>query len=116
MTNSVILVIGDVENWLARGRSLPKDDALVFVDYYSFSAESLLKNRPSMVLTPLTSQGFDALDIAERLQTFRFNGAFRVLAPKLPDPAMVTRELRYRAPDVDCEIVELSRAPELRLV
>ncbi|MBI1492127.1 hypothetical protein [Halocynthiibacter styelae] len=116
MTNTVILVIGDVNNWLARGHSLPQDKSLVFVDYAAFSAETLLMHRPDMILSPLTSVGFDALDLADRLQTFRYCGAFRVLAPKLPDQAMVTRELCYRAPDVDCELVELNRAPELRVV
>jgi len=116
MTNTVILVIGYVNNWLAIGRSCRQDESLVFVDYASFSAEALLQHRPGMVLSPLTSVGFDALDVAERLQTFRYCGAFRVLSPKLPDQAMVARELRYRAPDVDCELVELNRAPELRVV
>ncbi len=116
MTNTVILVVGDVNNWLARGRTLPQDDSLEFVDFAAFSAATLLKYRPEMILSPLTSPGFDALDVAERLQAFRYCGAFRVLAPKLPDQAMVARELRYRAPDVDCELVELNRAPELRVV
>ncbi|MGB0902824.1 hypothetical protein [Halocynthiibacter sp.] len=116
MTNTVILVIGDVKTWLEQGRPLPEDDILVFIDYNMFSAETLLIHRPGMVLSPLTSRGFDALDIAARLQTFRFKGAYRVLAPKLPDQAMIRNELAHLAPDVDCELIELNHTPELRLV
>ncbi|WP_039019697.1 hypothetical protein [Halocynthiibacter namhaensis] len=116
MANTVILVIGNVESWLSSGRSLPQDEALVFIDFHAFSAEALLKHRPTMILTPLTSLDFDALDIAERLQAFRFAGAFRILAPKLPNPEMIAREINYKAPNVDSEIIELSRLPEFKLV
>lgn len=116
MNDGVILVIGDVHEWLARGRNLPADDVLEFCDYAEFNAKFLKALRPDVILSPLMGQNFDALDVAMKLEAARFCGCFRILAPKLPHPEVVETELRSLAPSVDCELVQVTKPPELKLV
>jgi len=65
---------------------------------------------PAPEPAPLTARNFDALDVVAKLQVFNFTGSFRVLTPRLPDMAMVRRELLSLAPDVDCELVQIDSA------
>lgn len=45
------------------------------------------------VVCPLIGPDFDALDVARRLATLGFRGRLTVLAPALPNPRMVRREI-----------------------
>jgi hypothetical protein len=47
-----------------------------------------------LVITPLVGDGFDALEIIERLGLAKFKGRVHVTAPKLPNRHIVLRELR----------------------
>lgn len=103
----VILVIGDVHDWLARGRALPEDDILVFCDYSDFNPSVLRSVDPDIILSPLVARQFDALDIATALERARFPGDYRVLSPMLPNPDIIARELQSLAPSVDCGIMQI---------
>lgn len=46
-----------------------------------------------VVVCPLIGPDFDALDVASRLATLGFRGRLTVLAPALPNPRMVRREI-----------------------
>lgn len=56
------------------------------------------KLRPSVIITPLVSWCFDALDVAEALYCAGYTGELVVIAANLPSPAVVERELRDTAP------------------
>ncbi|MEM8581017.1 MAG: hypothetical protein AAGF50_07460 [Pseudomonadota bacterium] len=56
------------------------------------------KVRPTVIVTPLVSWGFDALDVAEALYCAGYTGELVVMASNLPSPKVVERELRDTAP------------------
>lgn len=60
--------------------------------------ELLDKLRPNVVMTPLVSDSFDALEVAEVLYCAGYTGELIVIASKLPRPKLVERELRDSAP------------------
>lgn len=59
---------------------------------------------PSTVLSPLIAGAHDALDIARHLARLGYGGEYRIVAPNLPDYALVRREIRAEAPGLDCRV------------
>ena len=115
-TRELILVVGNVRTWIEQGRELPQDSGFRYLDYADMDAEALSDAAPSIVLSPLVANGFDALDVAARLYTLGFTGRYRVLSPKLPHPDMVLTELRAQAPGIDCELYQVTNPLKLRVV
>jgi hypothetical protein len=56
------------------------------------------KLRPRIVVTPLVSAAFDAMDVAETLYCAGYTGELIVMATALPSPRIVEQELRDCAP------------------
>lgn len=71
------------------------------------------KLRPSIIVTPLVSIAFDALDVAETLYCAGFTGELVVMAANLPHPHVVERELRDTAPGLrlTLSVTNRSNAP-----
>lgn len=61
--------------------------------------------RPDRVICPLLARGFDACLLAQRLEATGFRGRLTVIAPRLPDSAMVQREVSSAAPTLTVEVV-----------
>lgn len=57
------------------------------------------------VFCPLVAGGFDALSVALRLSQLDFGGTLVVLAPVLPNPKMVEREIRNQSGGVQVQVV-----------
>jgi hypothetical protein len=53
---------------------------------------------PTTVILPLFSAEHDAMTMVETLQEFGFSGRILVIAPHLPRPQLVERELRAAGP------------------
>ena len=66
--------------------------------------------RPDVVLAPLVSEGFDAMDVLGRLVEVGYRGSFRALSTDLPNVSSVIAELRSVAPAtvIDVGIITLS--------
>lgn len=73
---------------------------LVHCRWAHLSAALLAQVQPAAVAAPLFGPGFDAVDLAARLQALGYRGAFWVLVPALPDPAMVRREIAAAGADL----------------
>lgn len=71
---------------------------------------------PEIIVAPLLSKHTDALDLAEYLELLEFRGRLVVVAEKLPNPALVERELRRAAPSLKLEIFDLRSGSGLRQV
>lgn len=71
------------------------------------------KLRPAIIVTPLVSVTFDALDVAESLFCAGFTGELVVMAANLPHPHVVEKELRDIAPGlrVTLSVSNRSNAP-----
>lgn len=57
------------------------------------------------VYCPLVSDEFDALAVAVRLVKLGYGGALIVLAPPLPNPKMVEREIRNQSGGLEVRVV-----------
>ncbi|MDP5084556.1 MAG: hypothetical protein NWQ23_03975 [Yoonia sp.] len=100
-----ILVIGDIDRWFAEGRLTAELDDYHFIDFDTLTEEALEGFAPDIILSPLLANGFDALDIAARLQGFGFKGRYRVVAAPVPNADVVLADIRTHAPDIDFDLL-----------
>jgi hypothetical protein len=67
---------------------------------------ALLKSlRAERVICPLFTADFDALVVANHLRKLEFQGTLVVVAPDLPNPRMVERELRNQSGGLKVKVV-----------
>lgn len=64
------------------------------------------RTQAKTVITPVVTQEFDVLDVAERLHALGFEGTYFALAGKMPNPALIEREVRLAAPGLVFEVVD----------
>ncbi len=102
-----ILAVGDPDEWLRGGRSLPREDDIAFVGFQDVTAELLAELEPSVVLSPLLANGFDCIDLAENLVAAGFTGRYRAVTQTLPNPHLVVREIRQLCPGLDFDLLDL---------
>ncbi len=100
----MILVIGDLTKWRRENRALPQ---LADVKFASFGelGPALLDPPPDMVLSPLSSAEFDAVELGQRLQELGFHGRYRAIAALGTDASLVVEEVRQAAPDLDFDLI-----------
>lgn len=79
-------------------------DGAVAIEYAQLSVEALEELNPNVVMTALVSPGFDCTDVARVLQDAEFSGELRVMSGPLPDPKVVSNELRRNFPTLDIDI------------
>lgn len=60
---------------------------------------------PDRVICPLFSENYDALVVAQLLTKLGFGGTLVVVAPDLPNPRMVEREIRNQAGGIKVAVV-----------
>lgn len=60
---------------------------------------------PDKVVCPLFSDNYDALVVAQLLTKLGFGGTLMVVAPDLPNPRMVEREIRNQAGGLKVAVV-----------
>jgi hypothetical protein len=82
------------------GATLPAPEALDAVLLATLGA--------TRVICPLFAAEFDALAVAARLAKIGFTGKLVVLAPTLPNPRMVEREIRHHGAGIQVQIVSTS--------
>jgi len=80
---------------------------VVAVRLTEVDADLLARLAPSRVICPLMSPAGDALQIIAHLVCLGFGGPITVLAPQLPRPRMVERELRLLAAGAHVELIIL---------
>jgi hypothetical protein len=103
-TPSTVLIIGRIGAEAAQ--MLPPESAPVVVGTLGRLTASLVDRvAPEMVILPLMADGQDAVQVIARLEELCYAGQVLVLAPPLPDPAMVERELRVAAPGLRLQLV-----------
>ncbi len=71
---------------------------------------------PDLVLSPLISPGFDALDLLAALRDRRFAGRFLMLAPAVPDIPLIRAEMLAQAGGVDLDVISLGASSTLHEV
>lgn len=68
--------------------------SITHAGYHDLDAAVLAGIAPDLVILPLFSGDLDATTIIEGLVALGYSGRVAVLAPTLPDPRLVERELR----------------------
>lgn len=96
-----ILAVGELRKWQHAGRELPQDRQIGFADFFDVSPELLEALAPDVIMSPLLTASFDCLDLAQLLQHSGFRGRYRILAPDLPNPAVVAAEIEALCPSLD---------------
>lgn len=71
---------------------------LVHLHFADLTPAFLAVLAPVSVVLPLIFGRHDALEVVEALEAMHYGGHILVVAPALPDPAMVQRELRAAGP------------------
>ena len=92
-----LAVAFDCEHFLGPSGPLP----MIGVAHFSFAdltPDLLAATSPSMILLPLFAASYDAVAAVERLQELGYTGKLTILAPELPKPRLVERELRNLGP------------------
>lgn len=101
------LAVGDMVP--PRGGSDDPDAAdITCLPYAEVTREALERIRPDVVFSSLVGPGFDCLDLAGRLVAAGFRGKYRAVAPMVPDPKLVRREVTERYPSLDFDLVVLA--------
>ena len=70
--------------------------------------EDFARLLPDLVVSPLISDSYDALEFASRLQEFGYQGHYRVIVRDLPDTQLVSQEIRMAAPAINFDVVKLA--------
>jgi hypothetical protein len=107
----MILVVGKPKGWTALARRVPPDEELRFVGIEDLTVARLGQLRPTLVLSPLIGEGFDAVDVVHRLASAAFQGRFRVVASSVPNPEAVRAELQAAGDEIDFDLVVLGLRP-----
>ena len=87
----------DCEVFLGPGGPLPMT-GVTHLALSDLTAQILSALAPSLIILPLFSSGHDAMTVIERLEDLGYGGRLTVLAPELPKPRLVERELRALGP------------------
>ena len=66
----------------------------------------LARMQPDLVLSPLVSSRFDCMDLAQFLSDAGYDGAYRAISPRLPQPGVVRRELWAMCPGLNFDLIE----------
>jgi hypothetical protein len=97
------------------GIALPEPLALAFAGQRRLvlcsapevTAETIAAMGPELVGCQLVGHGTDAMAVISALEAAGYRGLLAVIAPRLPDPGMVERELRSAARHVRVNLITL---------
>lgn len=109
----LILVVGDIGQWLASGRDLPQVAQMEFCTFRELTETYLDHLKPAYILSPLLAADFDILDLAALLDSLNYVGKLRAMVPPLPNPSLIIEEVRFEWPALDFDLIEVRPGPKL---
>lgn len=68
---------------------------------------------PILVLSPLVTAQFDAIDLAKRLALSGYRGRYLALVERLPDPKLIRREVAAQSPGINFDVIILDGSSSL---
>ncbi len=68
---------------------------------------------PALVLSPLLTPVFDAIDLARYLSQRGFRGRYLALVDRLPSANLIRREVQAQSPDLNFDVVVLDGSSPL---
>lgn len=82
---------------------------LIYARFHEIGSDLIDLHAPDLVLAPVVGPDFDCFDLAAALVEAGFHGRFRAAAQRLPDPAMVRREVAAAFPALNFDVLVLER-------
>ncbi len=79
------------------------------LDSMSFSGPQA----PALVLSPLLTPVFDAIDLARYLSQRGFRGRYLALVERLPSAKLIRREVEAQSPDLNFDVIVLDGSSPL---
>lgn len=79
------------------------------LDSMSFSGPQA----PALVLSPLLTPVFDAIDLARYLSQRGFRGRYLALVDRLPSAKLIRREVEAQSPDLNFDVIVLDGSSPL---
>jgi hypothetical protein len=73
--------------------------------FAELTIDVLIDLAPSQIYLPLFASGYDAMSAVEALETMGYCGEITVIAPDLPRPRLVERELRALGPGLRLTLI-----------
>jgi len=105
-----VALAGDGGMTVALGCALPEGvEGVALAGPEAVDAVLLATLEARQVICPLVAERFDALAVAARLVQVGFAGPLLVLAPPLPNPRMVEREIRNQSGGLEVRVVTRER-------
>lgn len=101
------LVIGDLNRWRAEGRDVANFNGVTFLSLQDLDETNLDPAVPSVVLSALVADSFDAVDVALRLSQLGYQGPYRALTGPTTDAEAIVTEISLITPDLDFDIIEV---------
>lgn len=95
---SVVIAVGNVR--------VAGTDVIAVAGPEGLDAVLLATLGAECVVCPLFDAEFDAMAVATRLAALGFKGRLQVIAPELPNPRMVEREIRSQAAGITLQIIQ----------
>ncbi len=80
-------------------------DAVAVDRVEAIDSALLARLKPDKVICPMIAEDYDALIVANLLRKLNFGGTLVVVAPELPNPRMVEREIRNQAGGLRVSVV-----------
>lgn len=75
-------------------REIPHSGAMVLCHFARLDQALVRRVMPDCVVAPLFCPAFDIMELVDLLTGSQYGGVLLIVAPPLPDPPMVIRELR----------------------
>jgi hypothetical protein len=82
--------------------------SLSFTRFFRLRLDEFRLISPTLVLSPLVQDSFDALEIAAHLSHLEFSGRYRAMVMSLPRSEMVRGEMKAAFPAMDFDLIELA--------
>lgn len=106
---ATVLVVGNLVSWRKSGRKIPILSGFHFAAFHDVTQQMLQTISPDLVLSALTGDDYDVVELARKLAFLGFCGRYRALTSGLPNPHMVLNEVSAAAPQIDFDLFDLRR-------
>jgi len=111
--NLTILVVGNVEQFLAAKPKLPFCRDTLYCCIKELTSVFLELHQPNVVLSPLVTSQFDIVELAVVLEQLSYKGQFRALAAPMPNPELILKEVKTQCPELDFDLITVRPNPKL---
>jgi hypothetical protein len=99
-----VLAIGRTSRPVEELGTMGRPAQISLLEYHEFLIQSEAP-QADIVLSPMVGDTFDCLDVAVHLHASGFRGRLHVMAPALPDPAILRREVASICPGIEVDVV-----------